>query len=267
MVLKQASTQLIRTLRTRLTPMGRALLRRLPKTLWGRIQLGVLATVTVLILLSWIISMMLGNEPAYWKRNQKLMASDNATLLQLANTFEQRALRDLSGSPGQALPRRTLHVDFQEVNAWLKIKLEDYLSNRRIQLPSQIHQPMLAGEKGKLILAFEYRSPRVNQIISVELQPIFQDDGQRFRLQLGTIRAGVIPLPLQTIRSQIASQSPQAAQQLDQLLAQLGDTWHEAIQRHPGDARMNLRLVGVDIDSQGIDLVLQSEPRQLDASP
>lgn len=262
--MKQALTRHIKTLPDRLTPMGRQLHRRLPKTLAGRIQLGILATVTLAILIGVLVTMLLGSEPGYWKRNQKLLASDNATLLQLANTFEQRALRDLSGSPGQALPRRTVHVDFQEINAWLNIKLEDYLTNRGIKLPPQIHQPMLAGEEGMLILAFEYRTPRMSQIISVELHPIFQEDGQRFRLKLGRIRAGSIPLPLQSIRNQIASQSPQAAQQLDQILALLGDQWHEAIQRHPGDARLNLRLVGVDITPQGIDLQLQSEPRLLD---
>src|SRR5690606_10282017 len=130
--------------------------------------------------------------PAYWQQNEKLLASDNATLLQLANTLEQRALRELSGSQQPLPPSRTVHVSFEEINAWIHVKLEDYLTNRGHGLPREIRHPMLAGEDGVLIVAFEYRTPSIQQVVSIRLEPQFDEEGTRFKLNLLGAHAGMI---------------------------------------------------------------------------
>lgn len=242
------------------------LIKKLPVSFWGRVQLGVAAVVTLLLILVLSLYVVSRTTPAYWKHNEKLLASDNATLLQLANTFEQRALRDLSGSQENQATTRVVHVAFAEVNAWLDIKLEDYLANRKMKLPSEIRHPMLAGEDGHLIMAFELNTPQLHQVISIEIQPIFEPSGNRFRLSLLGARAGILPLPLKTLREQASAQSPRVKEKIDQVFAMFGDKWHEAVQHHPGDARANLRLVGIKITPTGLDLTLRTEPRSATAA-
>lgn len=242
--------------------------RRLPRTTWGRVQLGMLGVVTLVLLVAIIIYAVSRMTPSYWKHNERLLASDNATLLQLANTFEQRALRDLSGSQEELAATRTVHVAFEEINAWLNIKLEDYLANRKQHLPPEIRHLMLAGQDGKLILAFEYNTPQLKQIISIEVKPIFEASGNRFRLQLMGARAGVLPLPVETLRERASEQSAAARDKIDKIFDLLGNRWLEAVQHHPGDARQNLRLTGVMVSEKGLDLTLRAEPRQpMQASP
>lgn len=248
--------------RTQLVKSWALLLKKMPKTTMGRVQLGVIAAVTLLVLMFIVLYGVSRMTPDYWKHNEKLLASDNATLLQLANTFEQRALRDLSGSHEVQEPTRTVHVAFEEINAWLNIKLEDYLANRKLSLPKEIRHPMLAGKKGQLILAFELDTPQLKQVVSVTIVPIFEPSGNRFRLQLLGARAGVLPLPVQTLREQASAQSPGAKAKIDQVFNLLGNEWLEAVQHHPGDARQNLRLIGIDITEEGLDLTLRSEPRK-----
>lgn len=238
------------------------LIKKMPRSTWGRVQLALLAAVTLLVLFVIVLYSVSRLTPGYWKHNEKLLASDNATLLQLANTFEQRALRDLSGSHEEQATTRTIHVAFAEINAWLNIKLEDYLANRKVSLPKEIRHPMLAGEDGKLILAFKLDTPQLKQVISIELQPIFEESGNRFQLKLLGAHAGVLPLPIQTLREQASAQSPDAKEQIDKVFDLLGNQWLEAVQHHPGDARQNLRLIGINISSDGLDLMLRSEPRK-----
>lgn len=239
----------------------RGVVARMSTTFWGRVQLAAIALLTVIIVLVLVLLLLWKNRPDYWTHNRQLLASDNATLQQLAGGLEQRTLRDLSGTPEDTSTTRTLHLSFDEVNAWINVKLEDYLANRNIRLPRQIRHPMVAGKPGRMIVAFEYESGSVSQVMSFELEPVFSQDRRQFRVKLRKARAGALPLPIRTLRNQVAKQSPQAASQLDELFDAMENRWMEAVQNHPGDARMNLRLTNIVIDEQGLELTLQSEPR------
>jgi hypothetical protein len=250
----------------RLRAIGRAwrgAAKRLPRTTRGRIVLALCSLAVVVLMVIFTLLFISRLTPSYWQRNEKLLASDNATLLQLSNQFEQQALRDLSGSQDEpASTTRTIHVSFEQLNAWLSIKLEDFLANRKMKLPPQIRHPMLAGEEGYLVVAFDYHTDHVDQVISLRLEPVFDDTGKRFRLQLLGARAGVLPLPVDTLRKRLSDQSPQIKAKIDKVFDMLGSQWLEAVQHHPGDARQNLRLTGIHITEEGLDLTLRSEPRQ-----
>ncbi len=235
--------------------------RRLPATTWGKVQLASVATLTGILVMILTMVILWKSKPAYWHHNKKLLASDNATLQQLASTLEQQMLRDLSGSPENISTTRTLRLSFDQANAWLNVKLEDYLANRDLKLPREIRNIMLAGDEGVLILAFEYHNGTINQVLSFEIQPSFAPDGRQFQLKLLRAKAGALPLPIKTLRNQIARQSPQAGGQIDGILATLNGRWLESVQFHPGDARQNLRLTGIGITPEGLNLTLRSEPR------
>jgi len=214
-----------------------------------------------MIVLGLVLLILWKSRPDYWHHNRQLLAADNATLQQLASSLEQQMLRDLSGSPQDTSTTRTLRLSFDQINAWLNVKLEDYLANRNLKLPREVSHIMLAGEEDVLIVAFEYDNGSVSQVMSFRIQPRFATDGRQFQLKLLGVKAGALPLPIKSLRDRVARQSPQAGQQMDSVLETLDGKWLEAVQFHPGDARQNLRLTGIRINEEGMDLTLQSEPR------
>jgi hypothetical protein len=203
--------------------------------------------------------------PAAWTRNQAfLAATDNATLLEMADNLEKRLLAELTDpgldgtAAGNVNQPRTIHVSMQEVNAWLAVKLPTWAANRGAVLPPEMSGYMVASEGQDLVVAFQYQSPRVTQVISVVIGLDIQPTGQA-ELSVRHVRGGELPLPPGTVVNQVKKAiAARSAQNSDINAIIDGRPFDPLVDI---DAARRLRLLGYRLDADGADVTIRTELR------
>ncbi len=87
----------------------------------------------------------------------------------------------------------------REVNSWLA---EDLVTHFADQLPSEVHEPRVLFEMGRVIFAFRLERGGVNSIITVVARPRIPADNT-IELTLEKIRAGILPVPADRVLDRI----------------------------------------------------------------
>lgn len=242
-----------------------------------RRRLGCAAIVLGLLIVLGLILFVSGrslwrSEPAYWTANQSFIANTSEVeLTDLADRAFNRILSELSYSRGyhqvdtgaggsatkQSLGTRTIRLGFEEANAWLATRLDDWLVNQKRELPAGITGPMLASAGSSLAAVFRYKSPEVDQVFSIFMSLEFLDNGQAM-LSVDGVRGGRLPLPTKTVLGQLPGVNEDDAQRSQTIAVLLGQQSFDPVL--PIDGTRQARIIGMKVKEDGLYLVVQAEP-------
>ena len=197
-------------------------------------------------------------EPGYWIRNREFVQQASETELHgMADGAFNRVLGELSSSRGyrsvgdDTLGVRTIRLSFDEANAWLASRLDDWLVNQKRSLPAGLSDPMLTSESGRLVVAFRYKNGDVDQVFSVLMSLKFLKDG-RATLSIDGVRGGRLPLPADSVLKHLpGGESSQVVAVL------LGQKPFDPIL--PIDGSRRARIIGLEVDDRSVGLVVQAE--------
>jgi hypothetical protein len=239
-------------------------------TVRRRWALGCLGAVGCLVLgavvLGWVGRNLWQSEPGYWTANRAFVEQrSEAELNDLADGAFNRVMSELSYSRGyqaggteqwptvggDALGVRTIRLGFHEANAWLAARLDDWLVNQKRNLPAGLSGPMLASDSGRLVVAFRYRNEEVDQVFSVLMSLKFLDDG-RATLSIDGVWGGRLPLPAEGVLKHLRGE--EASQVVAVLLGQ--QAFDPVL---PIDGSRRARIIGLEVDEDGVGLVVQAE--------
>ncbi|MEM8783340.1 MAG: hypothetical protein AAGE65_10865 [Planctomycetota bacterium] len=150
----------------------------------------------------------------------KLRAIPEPQRLELARQIEMRLPSQYSrriepGTDGS----RTLDATFEELNAWLNLRLEPYLKNQGIAWPQGVGAVLVAERDGRLVLAADVDLPQLRQIVSVSFEllevapPSPEGSAEtQWAVRVAGVRAGNVPLPRAQLAGLIRDQLGDAAQ-------------------------------------------------------
>lgn len=88
----------------------------------------------------------------------------------------------------------------EEVNAWLA---EELMASFADQIPAEIHEPRVAFEEGRAVIAFELDRGPIRSVISVVCRAHVPEDNV-LALTIDKIQAGIVPLPADEWMDRIA---------------------------------------------------------------
>lgn len=224
------------------------------------------------------------SEPAYWTQNQAFIQhTSKAKLTDLADRAFNRILGELSSSRGyqaggsgkwrpvsdDVLGVRMIRLGFDEANAWLAERLDDWLVNQQRQLPAGLSEPMLTSESGQLVVAFRYRGGDIDQVFSVLLSLEFLEDG-RATLSVEGVRGGRLPLPTDYVFKHLPGAARGSggagesggddAKRSQAIAVLLGQQPFDPVL--PIDGSRRARIIGLEVDDEGLGLVVQAEPNR-----
>jgi len=213
-------------------------------------------------------------KPTYWETNRAFVqATPPETLEVLADNAFNRILSELSQSRGyapQGIPNwqpisddalgvRVIRMTFDEANAWLAERLDDWLEQQERDMPAGLSNPMLASDDGRLIAAFRIERSDIDQIISVALSMKFLDNGQA-TMSIDHIWGGSLSIPVGMVMDRLPGG---AGNQDSQAVAVLmGQQAFDPIL--PIDGARRARIIGIEVDETGVGLVVQAEPNTKD---
>lgn len=207
------------------------------------------------------------SEPAYWTRNQAaITATDQTILVDAADRAFNRILGELSDSRGyqatgkgdDALGVRTITLSFDEANAWLATRLNDWLANQKRELPAGLTKPMLASSGDSLVAAFHYKNNDIDQVFSVFLSLKFRDDGQAV-LSIDGLRGGRLPLPTSSVVKRLPGGAEDGDPHHSQITAVLlGQQPFDPVL--PIDGTRQARIIGMQVDDKNVSLTVRAEP-------
>ena len=130
---------------------GRPRSRR--RAAWAVLGLLVLVLAGLVVRLVWQAAA----APAYWDDHRVFLAQTPEPELQaMAARVEQRLPGRWTAPIGGGDGVRQLRADFDEVNAWLAMRLESYLANQGLVRPAGLGPVMVREQDGQLVAAFEY---------------------------------------------------------------------------------------------------------------
>ena len=197
--------------------------------------------------------------PKYWDENQTFLQTAGVNALAaMADSLQARTIAEVTdagpdgATEGYLDKDRTLHITFAELNAWLATRLESTLGGRNGLVPPQVQDCMIGVENNNLIVACRLSSGDVDQVLSASFSLAFQDG--KAVLNLGSVRAGRLPLPTGFVVHQIERHSGAA-----RIAEILNGAPFDPVQKL--DARQ-VRLVGYQIRDHGLDLTFRTELRR-----
>ena len=208
------------------------------------------------------------SQPDYWTENQTYTATDETSLTDTADRAFNRVLSELSNADGylthdgQVDPdvygTRTIRLSFDEANAWLATRLDDWLVNQKRQLPLGVSDPMLSSAGDTLVAAFRYKSDakQIDQVFSVLLSLKFLDD-DRATFHVEGVRGGRLPLPTRMVLDQLPGLDKGDEQRSKVIAVLLGQEAFDPIL--PIDGTREARIVGMAVDDDGVSLTVQAE--------
>ncbi len=216
--------------------------------------------------------------PAHWQRHQAWLQTTSIQERQaLATGLEKRLLQRLSQVPlpprqtqgTGTLPPVSPPVDFSittdEANAWLEQRLPEVLANQHLHLPDNIKGLMLAVEGQTLLLSFQYQSPKIDQVFTLETQPDFvigADGVPQLDFNLQSLRGGRMRIPnglLDRATQQAEQQGVDKA--VESVMATLRGRAIDAAVPYPGDPSRTVRITDIDLKQTALDLKARVEAK------
>ncbi|MEO1236041.1 MAG: hypothetical protein AAFX76_04560 [Planctomycetota bacterium] len=197
--------------------------------------------------------------PDYWEDYQAFVGETPEPELEaIARSVESRLPGEWTFPIGEGDGVRTLRVHFDEVNAWLALRLDDYLANQGHALPEQIGGVMLTQRDGQPVIAFDYVSetwgPRV---ASVFLKFGESEDDSRFAAGIDSAKAGRQPLHLRALTGLLNEHLGLEDAEQQDVLRRLGRRELIEVPRLRVDDRRSADVLGVDVQPQWIDVTVQ----------
>lgn len=199
--------------------------------------------------------------PAWVEQNRTFLeATQPAQLESLAQAIEIRAPREWTRPVGGGDGDRTLAFGFDEVNAWLALKLDRLLRNQGVKLPG-LAGAMLTERGGQLVAAVSHDSGKSLRYYSLffDVTRAVDDTGAQTSepaFRLAAIRLGDQGLPLSLI-SRFADPDTIADASLRKLVSQLAAGEAVGPLILPVDAHRKARVKGFRVTETGVELDVQ----------
>jgi len=157
-----------------------------------------LLTIAGLTVAGVVMYWMWQSTPAHWQAVQRFKAThDPRDIERMAASVENHAamrLSDIDTDATNGVSTRTLRLSFNQINAWLDRRLDDWLANQGAAMPDGLEDLMLTSKDGDLVLALRARNAQVDQVFSFVFAVNVQPDG-RVRLKIKEVLAGTLPMP------------------------------------------------------------------------
>ena len=235
---------------------------------WSRRLLGaaVLLTIAGVIAGAWVWNRV-RSPPEVWNDHRSYIEQTPAEALDsLAAEVEGRLPSEWTRPIGSGDGVRTIRIHFDEVNAWLAVRMAGYLENQEIDLNDAIGDFMVAERDGLLVLAFDYAKQTGGRDIASLFfrfaEPAADDVGSTppaARVVLDRMQAGRQKLPRKLITSQLLDLPHGEKPQVEPLLRSLGEGEPIEVPTLPVDAHRRATVLGVDVQPTYIDLTLKVE--------
>lgn len=160
-----------------------------------------------------------------------------------------------------------LHLNIQDLNAWIDHELPALLESQQVKMPPEIKLPMLAVEGGNLVLAFRYESSQTTQVVSLIIKPVMQGPADRpqLRLEIQGLRGGRLPLPSQSVIESFQEMAQNKQQPGMKLLGDIlgGKAFDPVFPIFTADKPTGVvRLLNFKLASDGLDLTLRVDPNR-----
>lgn len=224
-----------------------------------RISVGgvVLALAIVFCLAGLWIVWQWNRKPACWREHDRLEQMPAEAVERIADRIESQVLSEVSQVGRNGNPA-TIVLPFEDVNAWLMMKLDDWALNQQITIPKPLGDFVIASRGNKPVVAFALETEEVSQIFSVAFDVRLPAPG-KLVVQIDSVHAGRLPIPIQAVLKHMRKSVPQHALEPLEKLAR-GEPF-EAVVDHPGNTGKSLRVVGFNVDARGVAVTLEAEPR------
>jgi len=93
---------------------------------------------------------------------------------------------------------RTIEMDVNEINAWIMTKSPQWLENEDYRLPQQVTSPMIAIDKGKPVVAFQFNEDEISQWVSLVMDVQVMPSGEA-TVKIDSVKGGNLPMPIDTL--------------------------------------------------------------------
>jgi len=196
--------------------------------------------------------------PAYWRNTQHDLFDHASELAAMADKIESQLITEVSGANTEGAVT-TIRVSYSLANAWLRVKLPQWARNQGQAIPPPLNNFMIAENGSMPVIAFELKTPEVQQVISMRFSVSLRDDGLA-AVKLDNFRAGQLSIPAESVLEYLGKKMP--AYNIDPLRIFVQGEPFPTIVRHPGHQGRNLRLVGFAANKDALTLTVRAEPRQ-----
>jgi len=196
-------------------------------------------------------------KPACWREHDRLKQMPVETVERMADRIENRMLSEVS-QVGRNGDTATIVLPFEDVNAWLMMKLDDWAANQEIVIPKPLGDFVVASRGDRPVVAFALETEEVSQVFSVTFDVRLPAPG-KLVVQIDSVHAGRLPIPVDAVLKHLRKSVPQHVLEPLEKLAE-GEPF-EAVVDHPGNAAKCLRVVGLDVADKGVAIALKAEPR------
>ena len=208
--------------------------------------------------------------PSWWEQNQSFLDSaPPADLERLAQAVEVRAPREWTRPVGGGDGDRTLAFGFDEVNAWLAIRLDRLLKNQGVALPG-LAGAMLAERDGQLVASISQDSGQSLRYYSLffDVTRAVDATGAQTKepaFRLDAIRLGDQGLPLSLI-SKFADPDTIGDAALRKIITQFAAGKAVGPLILPVDAHRKARVKDFRVTETGVELDVQVSYNDADAA-
>lgn len=224
-----------------------------------RVTIGVLVLlVMVLVALVARLYTQWHSEPEYWQAHRSFIeTTSEPKLTELAAGVQLRAPSEWTRPIGEGDGVRTMRFNFDEINAWLAVYLDDWLANQNTGRPDGVGDVMMSQRDGELVVAFDYESDNIDGIVSVFLAGEAEPDA--LKMGIDQVRIGRLKLLRSTVIDKLAEASFFESEENAELIQQLKDNQPIGPLILPVDGSRQARLLGLDVRPEGFDLTVRVE--------
>ena len=171
-------------------------------------RLTVMRTMAALVLLLGCIGgslvYLVRREPASYR---EIQIPDEPQRRKLSGDFASGVQQLLDSIGNNAEDRWEKTFTAEQMNSYF---VEDFVRVRPFKLPEGINSPRVCIEPGKLQLAFRYGRGFWNSVISVDMNIwLVANEANLVAVELSSLRAGALPISMQSIQEQIAEAARQ----------------------------------------------------------
>lgn len=206
--------------------------------------------------------------PEHWERRRAFLdTADPKDLTELANRVEANVMRlqsyqgPLPGERGRDPAERRLHMTINDANAWLTMKLDKWLANRGVKMPSQFGKPTVHVDQGGLVVSALWKTPESTRVVSMTLDIEITDDGM-LRMNRRSIQWGRLSVPFGFLEKMFGRKtSPQRRALLDDVTRLTSGKPQDPRIPYRGDtsSRKMIRLLAIALGEENIDLTFRIE--------
>lgn len=263
-------------------PAAAMLTPRENRSAFGKVLLK--TTIVIVVVFIGVVGFcLLRSEPDYVSKTHAFLESKNPKQLkEIANSLENRIFSELSPVPKSTKVStsqgtyeanivaiangvetllvddvRTISVSLEELNAWITVKLDEWLAHQGNALPKEVTEPMVAIEDETLILAFRYAYANLNLLVSFDCEVRLLKDHEA-QVKVTRVCSGELPLAAGIVSKLMALSNENGA--LENIAMVLNGITFNPVVDLIGDVHQG-RIIGLKICENSVEVKVRIEPK------